>query len=200
MRPGLLNGKADSTEASAGRFRILYFGRLDIWMKGLDLLIEAIGGEPTLRDAVDVILLGSGTSREKEQLLNLAAQHGIGERLRVQEYSDQPWQAVRNANLVVLPSRFDGFAQTVAESLALGVPVLVSSRAAPSEYLGREVGVVVVDPTVQSIRRGLVEAMRSHDQLRIAAENSDSYLRSTLTWAVIAKQWEDQFRRMGVMS
>jgi glycosyltransferase involved in cell wall biosynthesis len=46
----------------------------------------------------------------------------LGDRVTLSDYTPEPWAAIRSADLLVLPSRFDGFGMMVIEALALGTP------------------------------------------------------------------------------
>jgi glycosyltransferase involved in cell wall biosynthesis len=194
----LENSPPHPGDRAKGAFRLLYFGRLDVWMKGLDLLLEALARRPSPMDGLELVLMGSGSDRALQDLTGIAKRNGIAEIVRFAGHTEQPWEAVQAADLVVLPSRFDGFAQTVCESLALGTPVVVSSRAAPAEYLDRSHGVIVTEPEVEAISESILAAIPDIDELRMRARASKPFLRETLSWTVIARQWMDQFREMGI--
>ncbi|HEX4351477.1 MAG TPA: glycosyltransferase, partial [Polyangiales bacterium] len=58
---------------------------------------------------------------------------------------DNPWAAMRRADVFVLPSRWEGFGNVVIEAMASGVPVLVSDCSyGPKEIVRDEVDGLVV--------------------------------------------------------
>ncbi|MEO8926254.1 MAG: glycosyltransferase [Caulobacteraceae bacterium] len=91
--------------------------------KGHDLLIEAFAASPAARE-IDLVILGEGPL--EGALRSRAVALGVGERVRFPGFQANPWAWFSRARLFVLPSRWEGFGNVVAEALACGVPVLVA--------------------------------------------------------------------------
>lgn len=116
-------------------FKIVQVGRLLAEEKGQDLLIDAVG---ILRDrgiAVQVDLIGGGAS--DDALANLIKSKGLEDRIHVLGAKSQDYIAehLRDYDLLVQPSRKEGFGLTVAEAMAAHVPVLVSDVEALMEVI-----------------------------------------------------------------
>jgi glycosyltransferase involved in cell wall biosynthesis len=186
---------ADATAA----LQLLYFGRWDVYNKGLDLLIEAIGADDVLRSLVSLRIAGRGSDRDAEALRGLIARLGLESQASLVGFLPDIGSAIRSVDFVVLPSRFDGFAQTITEALALGTPVIVSSRAGSSEYFGREDGAIVTEPDVPSLIRSLHDARGSRGELRRAAMGSRPRLVREFSWDEVARRWVDETRRAGAV-
>jgi glycosyltransferase involved in cell wall biosynthesis len=168
--------------------RVLYFGRWDIYNKGLDLLLRAMAQEGRT-GATRLEVAGRGSEEARRTLLGLIASLGLQKRVALVGFVPDIKMAIRSAEAVILPSRFDGFGQVVLESLVLGTPVILSSRAGASEYLGEEHGVLVMDPNVPGIAAALEQAARSRNQLRRAARLGREFLEREFSWKVLAERW-----------
>ena len=99
---------------------VLFLGRIDVRQKGLDLLLEAVRADPTLR--LDVA--GSGTPAEQARLRELAA--GLGDRVRLlgRVEGEAKEELLRGCALMVVPSRYETFCLTALEAMAHGRPVV----------------------------------------------------------------------------
>jgi glycosyltransferase involved in cell wall biosynthesis len=97
--------------------------------------------------------------------------------------------AIRDADFVVLPSRFDGFGLVVVEALALGTPVIVSSKAGASEFFRPDQGVLVVEPDPLAIAKGLQLGWRKRAEMRKAARSSRPLLERDFAWRILAEHW-----------
>jgi glycosyltransferase involved in cell wall biosynthesis len=102
---------------------IVAVGRLE-HQKGHDVLLRAYAASGAARD-LDLIIVGRGT-RETD-LRRQAADLGLGEQVRFVGFTDNPWAWVSRARLFVLPSRWEGFPSALVETLACGVPALVTA-------------------------------------------------------------------------
>lgn len=66
-------------------------------------------------------VLGDG---ETEEMQSLAEELGISDRVRFCGWMENPWESLKNAYALVMPSLHEGFSLTVIEALACGMPVL----------------------------------------------------------------------------
>jgi glycosyltransferase involved in cell wall biosynthesis len=175
--------------------KVLYFGRWDIYNKGLDLLLRAMAEEGRT-GATRLEVAGRGSEEERRTLLGLIASLGLQERVSLVGFVPDIQMAIRSAEAVILPSRFDGFGQVVLESLVLGTPVILSSKAGASEYLGEEHGVLAMDPDVPGIAAALKQAAGSRNRLRRAARSARQFLEREFSWKVLAERWVEEVDRV----
>lgn len=99
--------------------RIVACGRLSI-EKGFDLLIQAFA--LTKVKPLSLTIIGDGSERKK--LENLSEQLGVKKNIIFMGFVDDPAPILKKADLFILSSHYEGFPNSVLESLAYGVPVL----------------------------------------------------------------------------
>jgi glycosyltransferase involved in cell wall biosynthesis len=122
---------------------ILFLGRL-IPRKGVDLLIEAFAAAcPALGRLV--IAGPEGEPNLVEEMRKLAQARGIDSRTIFTGplYADQKKSALVDCDLFVLPSRYENFANSVAEAIACGRPVIISDCCGISEFVEGQAGLVI---------------------------------------------------------
>lgn len=95
----------------------VFVGRLLIKNKGLDTLFEAMKALPGIR----LLVVGKGRDEAKLKAMGLKNVEFAG---FVSE--EEKIRAVKDARLLVLPSRFEGWGIVVLEAAACGKPVVVS--------------------------------------------------------------------------
>jgi glycosyltransferase involved in cell wall biosynthesis len=113
--------------------QLAYVGQL-IYRKGVDLLIRALQQIPPNLDW-RLSVIGSGEMDAELRLL--ARELGVGSRIvfrGVVPLSQVP-EAMCRSDLLLLPSRFDGWGAVVNESLMCGTPVLCSDRCGARDFL-----------------------------------------------------------------
>ncbi|MEN8174892.1 MAG: glycosyltransferase [Pseudomonadota bacterium] len=132
---------------------ILAAGRLT-YQKGFDVLLPAFQALQATTPS-RLIILGEG--RERATLERLASDLEIGDRVLLPGFQANPYAWLARADLFVLPSRWEGSPNVLAEALALGIPsVATDCPSGPREILdeGRIGPLVAVNDTL-----GLTEAM-----------------------------------------
>jgi glycosyltransferase involved in cell wall biosynthesis len=106
----------------AGRFTLLAVGRLDNVQKCLDKLVDAFAMIAERHPKWDLLIIGDGP--DEAALRRLAASRGVGERVGLQNSTQNIFQAYTDAHLFALPSRWEGFPNALAEALAHGLPAI----------------------------------------------------------------------------
>lgn len=114
----------------SGRFRFLFVGRL-ISLKGLDLLVEAL----TTVARSELLIIGDGP--EKSRLQELVQREGLEDRIHwLGQMEGAAVQAhIGAADVLVLPSRKDGWGAVINESLMVGTPVICSTACGAADLI-----------------------------------------------------------------
>jgi len=131
---------------------ILYVGRLGA-RKGLDLALQALSQV----DQPDIEFLIAGTGRHKSHLQRLVIELELDDTVQfLGRVPDVQLPALySSADVLILPSRYEGFGLVVLEAMACGTPVIGSDAGGiPTAVGGEEAGMIVqrtVDDVAQSI-------------------------------------------------
>jgi glycogen(starch) synthase len=115
------------------RPRVVFFGRLE-HRKGLDVLVRAMPFVWDRFPSAPLVVLGNGNDYLAAQLRELAEPrvdrlHMLGHRP-----SSEVFPVVRSADVVVLPSRWENFALSALEAMALGRPVVLTTAGGAPEF------------------------------------------------------------------
>jgi glycosyltransferase involved in cell wall biosynthesis len=118
-------------------FKIVQVSRLDHEKKGQDVLLYAVHDLLTKTSScpVTVDFIGAGSSLE--YLRSLAQDLGIAESCRFLGGwpREQIHRQLHTYDLLVQPSRWEGFGLTIVEGMGAHLPVLVSDLAGPMEII-----------------------------------------------------------------
>jgi glycosyltransferase involved in cell wall biosynthesis len=99
---------------------------------------------------------------------------------------EEKWELLRNADVFLFPTLYEGFGIPVLEAQSVGVPVVTSNTSSLPEVAGE--GAVLVDPTsVESIAEG-VQRLLSDQGLRSGIIEKATHNVSRYSWARCAKE------------
>lgn len=107
---------------------LVFLGRLDVWVKGLDLVVEAFSCLPGER--FRLILIGPDWQYGKARLEVMAERFGCRDRIHFvgPVYGEKKWSLLRLADVFLSPSRWEAFSIAQAEAMAIGLPVITSTK------------------------------------------------------------------------
>lgn len=125
---------------------ILFLGRIDIYMKGLDTLLASFS---RIEDKeVRLRIAGSGKTGDVRKLQKLIGDYNLAGRVeclgRVSERTKI--ELLRTTLFLVMPSRFEGWGITAIEANAAGKPVLGTNIRGLSEAVVHNKTALLVEP------------------------------------------------------
>lgn len=112
---------------------IVTMGRL-IESKDQKTLIQAIAH--LKRNDIQLIIIGEGPKKEELKLLSKKLK--ITDKVFFIGWIKNPFPIIKNADIFVLPSKFEGFGNVIVEAMACQIPVISSNCSGPREILGEE--------------------------------------------------------------
>lgn len=173
---------------------VLFLGRI-IPRKGADMLIEAFA-EACPQSGRLVIAGPEGESGYLAKLRELAREKRVEDRTTFTGplYAEQKKAALVDGDIFVLPSRYENFANGVAEAIACGMPVIISDHCGIQEFVAGQVGLVI--PLEKS---ALVDALRKllsdtalYEQFRAACPE----VAAELSWTQLLGTQEEIYARV----
>jgi glycosyltransferase involved in cell wall biosynthesis len=131
-RPDRLEAR-ERLELPASARIALFLGRLDVRQKGLDMLADAIRRDGDRLGKWTFLIVGEGEGRPIFDTLAREYEGRID--LRCISWTDRPHDYLAAADLLLMPSRWEGVPLVMLEALAYGVPVLGSDIDVFREFL-----------------------------------------------------------------
>jgi glycosyltransferase involved in cell wall biosynthesis len=174
----------------------MFVGRLDLWQKGLDLLMKAFACAG-LSDA-SLVLVGPDYRGSRRALATRAERLGISPRVVFIEpaFGQERANLFAAADVFVHPSRWEGVSLSVLAASAAGKACLITREADPLGELERAQAAVIVETSVSSIAKGLRQAANlSRQELHIMGTRARRVAESHFTWPSIAAALVDAYRR-----
>lgn len=156
-----MNKEKCRSKLSLGRNKkiILFIGNL-VKIKGVDVLIEAFRMVREKDDNVELIIIGNGP--EKLILEQQARNCGIYKKvhfLGVKDHNKIPLY-INSANIIVLPSRYEGRPVLILEALACGRPVVASRIGGiPETIVNDKLGILFEKENPIALADAIIEAL-----------------------------------------
>ena len=168
---------------------ILFLGRLDIQQKGLDLLIPAFGRLKRVCPGAHLVLAGPDEDAGGKRIRQLALEHEVEEAVTLTGLISGPVKlaALQDADLFVLPSRFEGLSIALLEALYSGLPVVVTDRVGLWRQVEKNRCGLVTPFDEESLVAALTQLAAASDR-REMGQRGRQLVASGYTWDKIARQ------------
>ena len=149
---------SDPPAADPDATLVVAAGRLNL-QKGFDLLVPAFAAASSGHPGWQLRVYGSGPERDRLQAQ--IDEHGAGNRIALLGRSDRLVEAMAEASIFALSSRWEGFPMVLLEAIAIGLPVVsFDCPTGPRDIVGDGHGGVLVPPEdVDALAAALDELM-----------------------------------------
>lgn len=176
---------------------ILYLGRLDPVLKGLDLLLKAYSLSKL--DNTILIIAGPDFKNSKKKLLRLVYNLRITEKVIFTGpvYGKEKYDLLSSADVFVYTSRSEGLPLSVLEAMAMKIPCLVTPAANPLGYIktgksGWQTSLDINDITYQISNASKC----SKSELMRMGEENYKIIKEYFTWEKIVPRFEIAYREV----
>jgi glycosyltransferase involved in cell wall biosynthesis/extradiol dioxygenase family protein len=126
--------------------------------KGVDDTLRVM--KEILKDEPEAGLVVLGSGSEKQHLVLLAQELGLGERVVFEDYQD-PFPYFKAADVLLVTSRYEGYGMAIVEALALGCPVVSLDVG-----IAGEAGAIVTD--LEHMPKRTLEVLKSGARGRLS--------------------------------
>ena len=195
-----LQMKKKEVTLSEDSIKIVYIGRLEMHIKGLDLLLKAVKKcDSFLRDKnVTVEIYGPNYENAHKKILRLINNLKIGDLVRLDKEKTgiEKEEILLSSDCFIQTSRTEGLPVGVLETLSYGVPCIVT--------LGTGLGHIIekyqagwVSPTnVLGIADSICKAIEEKEFWPQKASNAETLIRENYLWQKVAKEMVDAYREI----
>lgn len=155
---------------------VLYLGRIHE-IKGIDILVRAFANILHKLGDVRLVIVGpdDGYLRKLEALIKALR---IEDKVLVSGplYGVAKLEAYVDADVYVLPSRYEIWGMTVLESVACGTPVILTENCGIAEFFRDKAGLVVKTDSL-NLQEALLEMLMNRKKQKVFRENCKTVMR-----------------------
>ena len=124
------------------KYKIVFLGRLTPQKEPL-LFCKIIKKYKEIDSSVTAVMIGDGELRNEVE--RYIEQNNLKENITLVGFQKNPYQFVKNAKLLLMPSGYEGFGLAAVESLSLGKPVVCSGVGGLKNVVTPECGLICTE-------------------------------------------------------
>lgn len=149
-------------------FTLLAIGRLDRIQKRFDCLLQAFKQSMNNLHKWNLLLIGDGP--ERQSLEKLISELGLNQHVEIKATTRDIEAEYKNAHLFVIPSRWEGFPNVLAEAMSHGLPAI--------GFAGADgVNLLIRNGESGWLAEGLDNVISLAEQLSLAMGNAEERVR-----------------------
>ncbi len=174
---------------------ILFFSRIDIHQKGLDILVDSFRAISNHHDC-DLVFAGYETNSMSSLLERLP--QDLRRRVKFAGFvrGSEKIRLLSRAKIFVLPSRYEAHPISVMEALACGKPVIVSDIPEFKYITDHRVGLTFTNGSARDLADKILLLLENEPLRQSLGPRARSYV-SRFLWDEMAKQFEQFLGEIG---
>ncbi len=177
-------------KARASGVNLLFFGRNDVYQKGIDILLE--GFARAVRSGVNarLAIAGQPWMGSERYIRSFIESHGLRDVLQVLGPVDEEtkYRLMAQADYLVFLSRWDGPPRPIREAIAVGTPVIVSAETNMGSLVAEYEAGVQVELRPEDVARAILK-INMNRELWKRHLGGVLRLRERLDWRCVAEDY-----------
>lgn len=189
------------TPGTGNQFIIGYCGRIDIYTKGLDLLVLAFAKLVKTLSQAELWIIGGG--KEDAKLKKMVEALGIENKVKCWGalFGEKKDEVMSRFTVFAHPSRNEGLPTAVLEAAAMGIPCVVTQATNTAEVISKyAAGETIAEPDTEALCDAL---LRLHRRLAVEgispiALQARNMVKEEFNWDKIVLRFDNLYQEYGI--
>lgn len=180
--------------------KFLYIGRLEIQIKGLDLMLDAVKSrEQIMREKNCTLdIYGPDYQGRYAAVQNLIAERNIGDIVTLHPAitGEEKIRAVFDHDVFVQTSRTEGMPLGILEAMSYGLPCLITEGTTLAPFINENNAGWGCSTDADEIGAAIEQAINQSSSLAEKGNNARQAVFKSFSWNVISEQSFEQYRQL----
>ena len=179
-------------------FKIVYIGRLDVYIKGLDLMIEGVAkcADYLRLNACTLDIYGPDILGRRAQVASLIEKYSVGDIIILRDpvFNDEKERVLLEADTFIQTSRTEGMPMGILETLSYGLPCMITEGTTLGNFVNECDAGWVCATDSNGIAKMLTLAISQRDELSTKSQNARNAVQQSFSWDMIAEQTIEKYK------
>ena len=179
---------------------MLYIGRLEIYIKGIDLLINAakINEDYLLKHNCKISIYGPDLYGRFKNVQKLISGNQLDDLviLNHEIKGKEKEEILINSSLFIQTSRLEGMPMGILEALSYGIPCIVTEGTAIGDYINDYDAGWVAKTNDEDIAVKIKQAIEEKDKWIEKGKNARRLIEEKFSWNKIGKETIDMYKKI----
>lgn len=171
--------------------QFLYIGRLEVAIKGIDLMLKAIEeiSDFLRENQCRFSLLGPDENNYHSEIQKLIDDYGISDLVLLGDgvFGDDKAEKYRNSSCFIQTSRSEGMSMGILEALSYGLPCIVTEGTGMADEITKADAGWGCSTSSEGIKNAIERAVKEKDTIPEKSRNAEKYIKENYTWDIVAR-------------
>lgn len=179
--------------------KLVYVGRLDAKMKGLDIMISAVANKKELLKANNckIFIYGPDYNGRYAHVESLIKENNVEDIIALaHEVSGKEKEDILlGADVFIQTSRIEGMPLGIIEALSYGIPVLITEGTALGDAVRKADAGWVAETDVAFVAEALERVVNEKNSLAEKSQNAVELAKNEFSWEQISQRTTDEYKK-----
>ena len=180
--------------------KLLFIGRIDIFYKGIDLMLEAVSliKDLMIKNSVTLTLFGPDDENSHKAVCELIKKHALAEIVTLHDgiFEKEKEEELLKADIFIQTSRSEGMPTGILEALSYGLPCIVTKGTTLGDKINEYDAGWVADTDVKSIAECIKKAVTEKDKTENKSKNAIKLATEEFSWETITQDTIKQYENI----
>ena len=197
---GVFMPKERKTGFHSDIIKLLYIGRTEIQIKGLDLMVQAIAliANHLRENHAKLFMYGPDYKTQHSDIRSLIRQYNVEDLVELGDAigGEEKKKELLSADLFLQTSRTEGLPVGILEALSYGLPCLVTTGTNLGEIVSEYDAGWTAQTDAQSVANAILKAIDERNTWSRKSENGIRLIAENFDWPMVARNTVAQYRRI----
>lgn len=197
---GISMPKIKKTDFNFDKINFTYIGRLESYIKGIDLMIDAISlkKEFLLKNNCSVTLYGPDLFGRGDKIRKMIAEHDVSDLvcLKNEVSGEEKEKILLQADVFIQTSRSEGMPTGILEALSYGLPVFITEGTTLGNFVKQYNAGFVCETTAESIADMFEKIVKNRELFSAKGAKAVELIEDNFEWDKVASQTIEVYKEM----
>ena len=181
------------------KIKIVFIGRLDYYIKGFDIMLDAVKQltGTKYKNDFDLHIYGPDLQGRYAHVEEMIAERALGDcvALHPAVFGKEKESVLLDADIFIQTSRSEGMPMGILEALSYGLPCLITVGTRMGDYVAEYNAGWVAETDTQSVYENLIRIMEEKNTLEDKSVNAKKLIDDNFAWDKVASETIETYRQ-----
>lgn len=181
------------------KVKIVYIGRIEIKVKGIDMLCQAVDNQRKFCEDKNVFIqmYGPDICGRGDEVRGMIDRHNLSKFMSLSNsiFGEEKRKVLLDADLFIQTSRHEGLPVGILEAMSYGLPCIVTKGTSLSDFMIENNAGYYAGTSVEGIEKAIIEAVNDRQNWEKKGQNARKAVEESFLWENIAKKELEEYKR-----